>query len=119
MQIPQAASAVRLNRHCTRVSGSRSMRAATSPATNCTPSVSATAAVEPMSRSPTFPADVASLIRSHSNPGQHQLVVILGRSQQQPVGCRPLEEQVRVVFPGEADAAVHLDALAGGVEVDV
>src|SRR5689334_6437372 len=45
-----------------------------------------------------------------------QLAMIGGSAEQQLRGLGPLEEQVGVVLPGEADAAVYLDRLTGHAE---
>ena len=39
--------------------------------------------------------------------------MLLGAAKQGGVGGGPLEVQVRLVLPGEADAAVHLDRVRG------
>src|SRR3984885_6547229 len=45
------------------------------------------------------------------------LAVVGAVAQEQLAGLGPLEEQVRVMLPGEPDPAVHLDHLGGHVEV--
>ena len=44
--------------------------------------------------------------------GGHALAVLARGAVQQRVGLRPLQEEVEVVLPGEADAAVHLERRA-------
>jgi hypothetical protein len=48
--------------------------------------------------------------------GRHALAVVLRAAQQRAAALRALEVEVRGVLPGEADAAVDLDALARAVE---
>ncbi len=45
--------------------------------------------------------------------------MVAGVAEEKLAGLGSLEVQVRVVFPGEADAAVHLNVLRGDVEVDL
>ena len=45
--------------------------------------------------------------------------VTVGGAERELIALRPLQIQVRGVFPGHSDAAVQLDALLGGVDGDV
>src|SRR5436190_17223073 len=66
----------------------------------------------------------APTLRSCGEPSDtyalgEQLPVVGGVAEEDLRALRPLEVQVSVVLPGEADAAVDLDVLGGGVEVRV
>ena len=68
------------------------------------------------------PAGLRWLLRlgSRSGPLREQLLTQVGRaSQQQQGGLGALEEQVRVVLPGEADPAVQLQHGAGRAGVNL
>ena len=54
---------------------------------------------------------------SQPDAGRQPLAVVAAVAEEQLAGLRPLEVQVGIVFPGEADAAVDLDVLGGHVEV--
>src|SRR6266540_2531147 len=56
---------------------------------------------------------------SDADPLCEQLAVVRGVAEEDLGALGPLEIQVRVVLPREADAAVDLDVLGGGVEVRV
>src|SRR5579875_902295 len=60
---------------------------------------------------------VMTTSRSQADARRQPLAVVAAVAEEQFAGLRPLEEQVRVVLPGEADAAVDLDVLGGHVEV--
>jgi hypothetical protein len=55
--------------------------------------------------------------RLQADPGSEPLAVVGAVAEEQLAGLGPLEVQVGVVLPGEADAAVDLDVLGGHVEV--
>src|SRR5690606_24712796 len=55
--------------------------------------------------------------RSDAQPLGEQLPVVGGVAEEQLGRLGPLEVEVGRVLPGEADAAVDLDVLGGGVEV--
>src|SRR5436305_9510612 len=104
---------------------------ATTTAMTSTPATICTAARPVRSRC-AFPHRKQSLrwgppaptLRSCGEPSDtyalgEQLPVVGGVAEQDLGALRPLEVQVGVVLPGEADAAVDLDVLGGGVEVRV
>src|SRR3954452_8030411 len=70
-----------------------------------------------MARDPTGPALTRWTYRSNTDALCEQLAVVGGVAEEQLGGLGPLEVEVGVVLPGEADAAVDLDVLGGGVEV--
>src|SRR6266550_3871298 len=93
--------------------GSLAMR----PASRMT-NQAATATTTAMTRTPATIC-TGSALRSDADALRQQLPVVGGVAQQDLRALRPLEVQVGVVLPGEADAAVDLDVLGGGVEVGV
>src|SRR2546421_9939868 len=78
----------------------------------------ATATTTAMTRTPATICTGGAL-RSDADALRQQLPVVGGVAEQDLRALRPLEVQVGVVLPGEADAAVDLDVLGGGVEVRV
>ena len=58
-----------------------------------------------------------SRLSSQPDAGRQPLAVVAAVTEEELAGLRPLEVQVGVVLPGEADAAVDLDVLGGHVEV--
>ena len=61
--------------------------------------------------------DVIGSPVSQPDAGRQPLAVVAAVTEEELAGLRPLEVQVGVVLPGEADAAVDLDVLGGHVEV--
>src|SRR5437763_873367 len=78
----------------------------------------ATATTTAMTRTPATICTGGAL-RSDADALRQQLPVVGGIAEQDLRALRPLEVEVGVVLPGEADAAVDLDVLGGGVEVRV
>src|ERR1700730_701218 len=78
----------------------------------------ATATTTAMTRTPATICTGGAL-RSDADALRQQLPVVGGVAEQDLRALRPLEVEVGVVLPGEAEAAVDLDVLGGGVEVRV
>src|SRR5438034_129563 len=72
-------------------------------------------------RAPTTgrPGHAASKERSDTDALCKQLAVVRRVAEEDLGALRPLEVEVGVVLPGEADSAVDLDVLGRGVEVRV
>src|SRR5437588_9592412 len=78
----------------------------------------ATATTTAMTRTPAMICTDGAL-RSDADELRQQLPVVGGVAEQDLGALRPLEVEVSVVLPGEANAAVDLDVLGSGMEVRV
>ena len=68
---------------------------------------------------PRYPRPRLQFDPLQADPVGQPFPVVGAVAEEQLAGLGPLEVQVGVVLPGEADAAVDLDVLGGGVEVGV